>query len=67
MQVLTQIIIISWELCSYENPKITPISSKIINLSVTGEFQDGCKGSNLKTIENFKKSGTFSVIWELKL
>ena len=39
MQVLTQIIIISWELRSYENPQIMPISSKIIPPSVTAEFQ----------------------------
>ena len=41
MQVLTQIIIISWELRSYENPQICPISSKIIPPSVTAEFQYG--------------------------
>ena len=39
-QVLTQIII-SWELRSFENPQIMPISSKIIPPSVTAEFQDG--------------------------
>ena len=39
-QVLTQIII-SWELRSYENPQITPISSKIIPPSMTAEFQYG--------------------------
>ena len=26
-----------------------------------------CQSCNFKTIENFKKSGTFSVFWELKL
>ena len=41
MQVLTQIIMISWELRIHENPQIMPISSKIIPQSVTAEFQNG--------------------------
>ena len=51
MQVLTQIIIISWELGSYENPQIRPISSKIIPPSVTSEFQYGHQTSMVVYIE----------------
>ena len=46
-QALTRIIIISSELRSYENPQITPISSKIIPLSVTAEFQYGLEQNKI--------------------
>ena len=49
MQVLTQIII-SWELRSYENTQITPISWKIIPSSVTAEFQYGSWMAHLALI-----------------